>query len=169
MEVSPKKIDTLPNLLAGLQLDQYLVDDLIFKCNKFVMTKEDKPVDSTISVDFEVRENIQDKSKFLLELKVDLNEGQELKMFQSHQIHLHLLGWFRFTMSIDDQTKARMLATNASSILYGVARSIVADLTGSLGAERYILPSLNLMELAKAKLGSRPEVSKSPASVKRKR
>lgn len=169
MRASPKKPETLPSLLAGLQLDRYLVDDLVFKCNKFAITKEDKPLDQTIGVDFDVRENTQDKNRFLLEMKVDLNEGQAFKTFQSHQIHLHLFGWFRFTADFDDPTKARMLATNASSILYGVARSIVANLTGSLGAERYILPSINLMEIAKAKMGSNPSVNKSPASAKRKR
>ena len=163
MKVSPKKIDTVPDLLAGLQLDRYLVDDLIFKCNKFATTKDDKPVDQVLGVDFDVRENTQDKNRFLLEMKVDLNEGQAFKKFQSHQIHLHLLGWFCFTTNLDDATKARMLLTNASSILYGVARSIVANLTGSLGAERYILPGLNLMEIAKAKMGSRPETTTTPA------
>ena len=169
MRTSPKKIETVPDLLAGLQLDRYLVDDLIFKCNKFATTKEDKPVDQILGVDFDVKENTEDKNRFLLEMKVDLNEGQAFKKFQSHQIHLHLLGWFRFTTNLDDATKARMLLTNASSILYGVARSIVANLTGSLGAERYILPSLNLMEIAKAKMGSSPRMSKAPTPAIRKR
>ena len=152
-----------------MQLDQYLVDDLVFKCNKFAITKDDKPLDQTLGVDFDVRENMQDKNKFLLEMRVDLNEGQAFKTFQSHQIHLHLFGWFRFTADFDNPTKARMLATNASSILYGVARSIVANLTGSLGAERYILPSINLTEIAKAKMVSNPSVKKSPTSANRKR
>lgn len=165
----PKKPEILPSLLAGLQFDRYLVDDLVFKCNKFAITKEDKPVDQVLGVDFDVKENTQDKNRFLLEMKIDLNEGQAFKSFQSHQIHLHLLGWFRFTANLDKPTKARMLATNAASILYGVARSIVANLTGSLGAERYILPSLNLMEIAKAKMGSNPSLNKSPVSANRKR
>ena len=135
MRASSKKIDTVPDLLAGLQLDRYLVDDLIFKCNKFATTKDDKPVDQVLGVDFDVRENTQDKNRFLLEMKVDLNEGQAFKKFQSHQIHLHLLGWFRFTTDFDNQTKARMLTANASSILYGVARSIVANLTRQDGID----------------------------------
>ena len=169
MKVSPGKTETLPDLMAGLQLDRYLVDDLAFKCNTAVITKEDKPVDPTIGIDFDVKGNTKDKNIFLLEMVVDLNVGQELRKFQSHQIHLHLYGWFRFTADFDQPTKEKMLATNASSILYGVARSIVANLTGSLGAERYILPSLNLLAVVKAKMGSSPAVSRPRTSAIGKR
>ncbi|MDZ4733667.1 MAG: hypothetical protein SGJ16_08785 [Nitrospirota bacterium] len=154
MKASPRQSETLPELMAGLQLDRYLVDDLVFKCNKIVITKKDKPVDQTVGIDFHIKGNTKDKNLFLLEMEIDLNKGQELKRFQSHQIHLHLYGWFRFIANFDEPTKAKMLATNASSILYGVARSIVANLTGSLGAGRYILPSLNLLAVVKAKIGS---------------
>lgn len=157
MKVSPKKIENMPNFLAGLQLDRYLVDDLIFKCNKFATTKDDKPIDPTIGIDFNVKGSEQDENIFLLDMVVDLNAGQAFKKFQLHQIHLHLYGWFRFTTPLDEPTKEKMLFTNASSILYGVARSIVANLTGSLGASRYILPSVNLLEIVKAKSGSSPE------------
>ena len=165
MKASPKTIVTLPDLLAGLQLDSYLVDDLVFKCNARVVTKKDKPADPTISIDFDVKANTKDKNLFLLEMEVDLNEGQELNKFQIYQIHLHLLGWFRFTSNIDEATKAKMLATNASSMLYGVARTVVANLTGSLGPERYILPTLNLLTVIKAKMASSPEKTMYPAKT----
>ena len=163
MKSIPQATVTVPDLLADLQLDRYLVDDLVFKCNKQVVAKNDELANRTISIDFDVKENTKNKNLFLLEMKVDLNEGQELKKVAMYQIHLHLLGWFHFTAELDANAKAKMLATNASSMLYGVARTVVADLTGSLGPERYILPTLNLLAVIKAKMASKQEITKAPA------
>ena len=165
MKASTGRVVTLPDLLAGLQLEYYLVDDLVFKCNKAVSTGDVKPINPTIAVDFDVQENKEDKNLFRLEMLVDLNAGQELKKFDSHQIHLHLFGWFRFTANFDQPTKAKMMATNASSILYGIARTIVANLTGSFGAERYTLPTLNLLAVVKAKASSKPQLAKTSATA----
>jgi preprotein translocase subunit SecB len=161
----PNTTVTVPDLLASLQLDRYLVDELVFKCNEEAVTKNEKPTAPTIAIDFDAKGNTKDKNLFLLEMMVDLNQGQEIKEFETYQIHLHLFGWFRFTTDLDKETKAKMLATNASSMLYGVARSIVANLTGSVGSGRYILPSLNLLAVLKAKMQSKPEVTPALASA----
>jgi preprotein translocase subunit SecB len=168
MKYIPQATVTLPGLLADLQLDRYLVDDLAFRCNKTV-AKKDTLAAPTIGIDFDVKESAKDKNKFLLDMVVDLNEGQELEKFETYQIHLHIVGWFHFTAELDANTRAKMLATNASSMLYGVARTIVANLTGSLGAERYILPTLNLLSVIKAKMESRQELTKAPVAVIGKR
>jgi preprotein translocase subunit SecB len=169
MKSKPKATVNLPDLLASLQLDRYLVDDLVFKCNKTGVTKKDKPATPTIGIDFDVKENTKDKNKFLLDMVVDLNEGQELEKFETYQIHLHILGWFHFTAELDANAKAKMLSANASSMLYGVARTVVANLTGSLGPERYILPTLNLLAVLQAKMASKPEITKAPIAVIGKR
>ena len=169
MKSGYKTTVTVPDLLASLQLDRYLVDDLVFKCNKTVITKKDKLAAPTIGINFDVKENTKDKNLFLLDMVIDVNEGQEFTKFETYQIHLHLLGWFYFTAKLTQEAKARMLATNASSMLYGVARTVVANLTGSLGPKRHILPTLNLLAVIKAKMESRQELTKAPVAVIGKR
>jgi len=154
MKASPKASVRLPDLIANLQLDRYLVDDLVFKCNSQVITKGDERTSPNISIDFDAKENSKDKNLFLLEMVVDLNAGQDFQQFDTYQIHIHIRGWFRFTSILDRETKTRMLATNGSSMLYGVVRTIIANLTGSLGPQRYILPSLNLLAVIRAKVAS---------------
>lgn len=151
MEKPKQDYKSLPDLLAPLQLDRYLVDDLIFKCNAVAVPKGRTPQNPTISVDFDWKVGVEDKNRFLMDMKVDLNEGQKFEEFEKHQIHLHLYGWFTFTQELDEQTKAKMLATNASAMLYGIARSVVGNLTGSFGSGRYTLPVLNLLSVVKAK------------------
>jgi preprotein translocase subunit SecB len=168
MKSIPQAIVRLPDLLANLQLDNYLVDELVFKCNK-VGARATKLATPTIGIDFDVKDHTKDKNKFLLDMVIDLNEGQELEKFETYQIHLHILGWFYFAAAVEQNVKTNMLAANASSMLYGVARTIVANVTGTLGAERYILPTLNLLAVIKAKETARPEIAKAPTPVVRKR
>ena len=157
MRAIPQATVMLPDLLASLQLDHYLVDDLVFKCNKKRGTKKENLITPTIGVDFDVKENTKDKNQFLLDMVVDLNEGQEFDKFDGYQIHLHIFGWFHFTAELDSEVRGKMLATNASAMLYGVVRTVVANLTGGLGEERYILPALNLLAVIKAKGASKPQ------------
>lgn len=158
MKSIPQATVALPDLLANLQLDNYLVDELVFKCNK-VGARDTKLATPTIGIDFNVKDHIKDKKKFLLDMVIDLNEGQELEKFETYQIHLHILGWFHFAAAVEENVKVNMLAANASSMLYGVARTIVANITGTLGTERYILPTVNLLAVIKAKATARPEMS----------
>jgi len=164
MKSIPQANLALPELLANLQLDNYLVDELVFKCNK-VGARDTKLATPTIGIDFDVKDHNKDKNKFLLDMVIDLNEGQELEKFETYQIHLHILGWFHFVVSVEENVKANMLAANASSMLYGVARTIVANVTGTLGTERYILPTVNLLAVIKAKTESRQELAKAPVAV----
>src|SRR5947209_941123 len=114
----PLKTKQLPGLIASLQLENYLVDDLVFKSNSFVVGKKDHTIAPTITIDFNVKPHNKDISRFLIVMEVDLNKDQELKQFNQYQMHLHLLGWFKFNENIDAQTKTRMMFTNGSSILY---------------------------------------------------
>lgn len=164
MKSKPQSTVTVPDLLAGLQLDRYLVDDLVFKCNT-VETRKDKLVAPTIGINFDIKQNTEDKNLFLLDMVIDLNKDQELTKFDTYQIHLHILGWFYFTAQLNRETRDKMLATNASAMLYGVARTVIANLTGSLGPERHILPALNLLAVIKAKMASRSTITKTPATA----
>ncbi len=140
------------SLIAPLQLENYVVDDLSFKSNSATRPKGSKTVPPTITLDFDVKSHAKDTERFLILMEIDLNKGQMLTEFQQYQVHLHLVGWFRFNKGLDSATKHKMILTNGSSILYGIGRGIVAQITGSLGQERFILPSLNLLAAVQEKL-----------------
>lgn len=165
MKKAKQKYVPLPDLIAPLQLDRYLVDDLLFKCNAMVAKEGRKQENDSISVDFDVKGSTKDTNRFLLDMKVDLNEGQTSNEFEMYQIHVHLYGWFRFTSDLDEPTKTKMLYTNATSMLYGVARSVVGNLTGGFGNERYVLPVLNLLSVAKAKAEKANKKRQLPSSA----
>lgn len=134
-------------MIAQLQLQNFVVDQLTFKA-----AVEDKETSSgSIAVDFEIKAHAKDKNSYLMIMQVDLNKGRAFKKNGGYQIQMQIMGWFKFTADLDEETKAKMLCTNASSILFGVARTIVAQLTGTLGKRKFILPAVNLLDLARSK------------------
>jgi preprotein translocase subunit SecB len=135
-------------MIADLQLDNFLVDELTCRID----ANQKKPAEKFLfAFDFDIKSHNADPNKLLVSLEVDLNKGRAFKTHGGYQIHLHMLGWFSFGEGIDKDTKTRMAYTNATSILYGVARGIVAQITGGLGRDRVLLPAVNMQEIAKQK------------------
>jgi len=142
-------------MIAQLQLQNFVVDQLTFKAT----LEENEPLSGSINVDFEVKAHTKDKNSYLMIMQVDLNKGRAFKKNGGYQIQMQIIGWFKFTVDLDEEAKSKMLGTNASSILYGVARTIVAQLTGTLGKRKFILPAVNLLELAKSKIAAKTKAS----------
>ena len=139
---------------ADLQLEDYIVSDLRFSSNYKMSKGATGPLPSTTKVDFDVKKHSTDPNIFLIDMVVDLNKGLSPQEFDKYQIHLHLLGQFRFTRPLPEEAKSKMIYTNGSSILYGVARSIVAQITGSFGDRKFILPAVNILSVLKDKFAA---------------
>lgn len=136
-------------MIANLQLDNFLVDELTCRID----AAQKKPAEKFIfALDFDIKSHDRDPNKYLVSLEVDLNKGRAFKTHGGYQIHLHMFGWFSFGEGVDKNTKTKMAYTNATSILYGVARGIVAQITGGLGRDRFLLPAVNMQEIAKQKV-----------------
>ena len=134
-------------MIAPMYLQNFIVDQLTFKTD----LDKKEPLAGKLGVDFEIKANPADKTKFLIRMQIDWNKGQAFKKNGGHQIHMQLLGWFNFTEELAEDARNNMLLTNATSILYGVARTIGAQLTATLGRQKIIFPAVNLIEIAKRK------------------
>lgn len=146
-------------MFSNLQLENYVVSDLTFKCNE---TSEDsQKLSPRIGMGFTVKSHSSDEDRFLITMEIDVNKPdrgrRRARQLPKVQIHVVLYGWFRFNKGLETEVKHKMIHTNGSSILYGVARGIVAQLTGSLGFTRLVLPSVNIQAIierhAKAQAG----------------
>ena len=91
-------------------------------------------------VTWTVKKSSEDES-YLVAMRISDN---------SRQLHLLLdiQGTFTFTGEAPERLQTRMIQVNAPSILYGVARGIVAGMSGFTAQRRYLLPSINIVELA---------------------
>jgi preprotein translocase subunit SecB len=64
---------------------------------------------------------------------------------------LKLTGFFCFVEGTDEEIINKMIGPSGLSILYGVARGVVAQVTGNSWHGKFILPSMNFIELMKGK------------------
>ncbi|NOY64146.1 MAG: hypothetical protein GXO97_01905, partial [Nitrospirae bacterium] len=65
--------------------------------------------------------------------------------------HLKLNGFFSFPEGTEEETIKKMIGLNGLVILYGTARGIVAQATANCLHGKFILPSVNFIELVKKK------------------
>jgi len=138
-------------LRAQLQLDGYIAEELSYRFNRQLKQKPNTAFVSRVGVDFDVKENKEDKDQFLIVQMIQVNRREEDFKKSRYQINMRLLGRFRFESGIKEDVKNRMIFNNGPSILYGIARGIVAQLTGALGTEKFILPAVNFLAIAEKK------------------
>jgi preprotein translocase subunit SecB len=60
-------------------------------------------------------------------------------------------GYFSFAPEADKETMNRMIGPNGLSMLYGVARGLVAQITANGRHGKFVMPSMNFIEIIKAK------------------
>ncbi len=111
----------------------------------------------------------------MVRLKVRI--GQQEEWNARCELELKLVGFFRLPEELDPRLSDAMRTQNAPSILYGVARQIVAETTGNGPWGKVFLPTVNFVAMAAKKAppvrparaaADSPVVSDRPASAKRK-
>ncbi|HET6464897.1 MAG TPA: hypothetical protein VFH55_04720 [Nitrospiria bacterium] len=130
-----------------LQLEDYIVEEISFKrggqqkFNKKPEAPEDK-----LNLHFKVENHKVQKDRYRIRMRIIHNEGPLTNLpFNRFQLMIVLTGYFLFDKGLDEATKNKMIYNNGMSVLYGIARGIIAQLTGGLGVQRAILPTLNLL------------------------
>ncbi len=68
---------------------------------------------------------------------------------------LRITGFFSFAKGTDEQMIEKMIPLNGLAILYGIARGVVAQATANSMHEKFILPTVNLVEATKEQVGKK--------------
>ena len=131
---------------ARLQLKDYWLEDLQWSPIEPPAASQDADDSILPKLRLSVHQK-EDSSEYLCELQIFLTKGQALKAGAPYQFRLQLLGQFEFLEGTSTETQHRMIHVNGSSILYGVARGVLAEATSQARAGKYILPAINLIEL----------------------
>jgi len=83
-------------------------------------------------------------------VKVGQKDGSNARC----ELELKLAGFFALPEGLDEKARISMHAQNAPSILYGVARQIVAETTGNGPWGKVFLPTMNFVAAAEGKTGT---------------
>lgn len=112
----------------------------------------DRDTAGDFNVDFDVQRSAQDEQSFRIIMHINVaQDGYTVDTNPSHSISLTIVGYFSFAQGTDEEQMQRMIRINGSSILYGIARGLVGQATGASKHGQFVLPTVNFVEIVKAK------------------
>ena len=136
-------------MLAQLNLNDYFIDELAFTANR--EREAGGTSTGTIDIDFDINRSSENPLNFMIAMVIDINRRDEDFERGDYRIHLKLSGYFSFNEGISEELINGMIAHNGLSILYGVARGTVADVTATSWHGKFVLPAVNFIELVRQK------------------
>lgn len=136
-------------MLALLEIDEYFVDEFSLEVNPVCAFKEE--YDSDFDVDFSIARSSDGKPKFEVKLFLEVNKKDEIFSKAPYRIDLQVTGYFHFDEGTDENKIKTMITPNGLAILYGIARNLVSQMTGVGRYGRFLLPSVNFIEIIKDK------------------
>jgi preprotein translocase subunit SecB len=145
---------------AQLNITNYYVDRIAIQTNDHY--KQSEMVAGKINVDFDIKRSNENPLDFIVFMFIELNKNDDDFALAEYRIMLNIVGFYNFAEGTDEATINNMIAPSGLSILYGMARGVVSQITGNCRHGKFILPTLNFMEIIRNKFKKPVETSISP-------
>jgi preprotein translocase subunit SecB len=154
-----------------LLLEAYHVESLSYRMREGFDQKQLPLERVDVKSDSFLRKDAPNRFMVRLEVKVGQKDGSNARC----ELDLKVVGFFALADGLDQPMQLAMHSQNAPSILYGVARQIVAETTGSGPWGKVFLPTMNFVAASGGRAAAQPEqvapeattVADRPASRKR--
>ncbi len=127
-----------------LNIDDYYVEEIVVRSNP-LFKPDDKKSDMKFA--FGLKRNGK-KPLFMLPMTIEVNKSKKSFSVAPYYILLKIVGFFSFPDGTDEETIKKMIGLNALVMLYGTARGVVAQATSDSFHGKFILPSVNFVEIA---------------------
>lgn len=127
--------------------------------------RPDLPIEGEckIGIDFNILK-AKGETLFKIVLKISMEANGENVNTGVRKLELEVEGVFQVSDNLDEQKLFNLLHFNGLTILYGVVRGIVMNVTGSFPGGRIILPCVNMAEIIE-----RHYKKKKPSKSKKKK
>jgi preprotein translocase subunit SecB len=136
---------------AHLQLDDYWVDALDVRDAAYPGSGESVST-ALPDIDYEILKAPEDIAQgrecYLVKLKLSAGKAK-VRLGIPYEFRVQLSGVFSFLPTTEASAKSTYLYYNAPAMLYGIARGMIGEITGTSRQRRYILPSVNFQEVYK--------------------
>lgn len=140
-------------MLAHLQLEDYWIDELVFRDiggpPPSSAAEERVPLPR---IDFDVYTPEPDEEEperyHVILLTVSAGKAKALKGIP-YEFRIQVYGIFTVSPHLDEESQYRLLHLNGPAILYGIARSAIGTVTALGRKDKYILPSINILDIFK--------------------
>lgn len=140
-------------MIADLNFENYTLESFSCQAN-MDFKEEDTPEKKEGKIQLAL--NVKKKSgvpDYMIEMEIGLNKEEDSFRANPYRISMKILGFFTFKDGTDTKKMSAMVHLNGSAMLYGIARGIVAQITANGPHGRFLLPSVNIKEVLKAKVG----------------
>lgn len=157
------------NPIAQLQLRDYVLLYLLIEANPNFKSSENEGREGDIGFKFDFKKNPEEPI-FLVELEILLNQKEEMFNQQPYRIKVRLQTFLEFDKSFPEKDIHNLLGPNGLAMTYSIARGIVGQATGTSLHGKFILPTMNFIEVLKEQSKKTTQKSISVASpTKRKK
>jgi hypothetical protein len=155
-------------MIAPLQLIDYRVELLAHKRFDAVPVPDGVEMGVALGLEFDAAFD-EARDAQCLTLVVHYNEEgvpEDVRPYVPYEGRTRVEGWLRW---VDDEAASRddaqhLLLSNGLSMLYGLARASIADLTAGSKAPRLVLPSLSFRPIAEDWLRERAQGERAQTS-----
>lgn len=156
---------------AHLRLDTFFVEDLYIATNRGIKNAAEARTDSVqVGVEEAPRTVGEDESvAFATRIRVDVNGDDASFKHARYQITASFYGMFTLLPGLPEQQADFLIRYNAPSILWGIARGLLAEHTGNFPWGRLILPAVNFIDTLKAGPPEQKPLEAKPRTVRKKR
>src|SRR5688572_18223145 len=131
--------------VSPLQLEIYFLSDLHLTVNKsYNPQKEPELVDADLSVNVEYKRDPESERNWQLIMKLKNQPAAEANV--PYIFSVEIVGFFRVLEGYPADKLERLVKTNGATMLFGVLREVVRDLTSRGPYATLILPSASFYE-----------------------
>jgi len=142
---------------ALLDIEEYFVEEIRVIANPDYSGGPDH--EGMVSVSFNTKRKGTEPI-FMIQMVINVNKTKKAFETAAYQIVLKITGFFSFKEGTDEETIKKMISLNAPAILYSIARGIVSQTTAQSVHGKFILPTVNFVELLKKRRKKKTSASK---------
>jgi preprotein translocase subunit SecB len=143
-----------------LQLESFFVEALAYRAREGFDLRQ-APLER-VDVNVNSLQHKDSSTRFMVRLQVKV--GQQESSNARCDLDLMLVGFFVIPEGLPPEMKTAMHGQNAPSILYGVARQIVAETTGNGPWGKVFLPTMNFVAASGGRVTAQPEQAEEVAA-----
>ncbi len=153
-------------MLSPMQLKDFVVQLLHVEANpKFAPQKRDH-LEDKLECSFGMMER-KDPRLYRINLDVSINGKDEDFAKRAYRIHVVVYAIYEFDLKMPKEDIDKLLGPNGLAMAYSIARGVVANATGTSLHGKYILPTVNFVELLKEKASRQGKKEKGAKTLRK--
>ena len=139
--------------MSQMQLRDYALLLLNVEANPKFNPEKNQHSESSMGINFNFfKKEKEDEKAFRIELDVVVNTDEKIFRNSPYRIRIKLQSFIEFDKNIEEKNIAPLLMQNGLAMTYSIARGIVGQATGTSLHNKFLLPTVNFVELIKNKI-----------------